>query len=315
MKYAPIFVSVFDRPYHFKACIESLAKNEGAENTLLFVSSDGPKDEASSHNVKLVRDYINNLKFFKKVISFCPAENTAGHIKSQVYERIKSDFSRYIRSEDDNVFSPYALNYFNEGLEIFETAPDVHAICGYMFPNFPFKHYNQTYLRCFNGWGAAFWRDKDMFPNFDQRGLSAQVLSNKNLFKTVNKLLPHVVPMTHLIKSGKLNAVDVTRCNYIIKNDQVCVFPSISLVRNIGHDGTGSHCGTDAAYEKQRIAEKAIQFDTLKPRKPKRNDERWVTNFFGGKKLALRNKFLFSHPFSENYYFCILVKFIRLLRG
>ena len=70
MKYAPIFVSVFDRPYHFKACIESLAKNEGAENTLLFVSSDGPKDEASSHNVKLVRDYINNLKFFKKVICF-----------------------------------------------------------------------------------------------------------------------------------------------------------------------------------------------------------------------------------------------------
>ncbi|MBF9024379.1 hypothetical protein HKCCD6035_02340 [Rhodobacterales bacterium HKCCD6035] len=311
MEHAPVVVSVYDRPSHFKACIESLAQNIGAEQTTLFITSDGPKDDVSAEQVALVRDYIKTIVGFKNVFSFCPKENTLGKIKFSVYETIKSDFTNYIRTEDDNVFSPYALNYFNKGLELFAGDPQIHAICGYMFPEFPSQYYENIFLQCYVGWGVAFWRDKDIYPGFDEEKISKHILNDKYLFNKVNNILPHILPMTQLIVDKKLRAADVSRCNYMVKNDLVCVFPSVSIVRNNGHDGTGSHCGIDAAYAKQRIAEKDIQFDTLKPRKPKRNDERWVTSFFGGKKLILRNKILFSRWYLFYKLFSHVIKFFR----
>ena len=46
-QYAPVLVTVYDRPNHFKQCIESLLKNPGVSETTLFISSDGPKDSLS----------------------------------------------------------------------------------------------------------------------------------------------------------------------------------------------------------------------------------------------------------------------------
>lgn len=294
MKYASIVVSVYDRPNHFRACVESLAQNKGAEHTSIFISSDGPRDAVSAEKVGLVRDYIKTIKGFKEVVAFAPAENTAGEIKLSVREKIKSDFPRYILTEDDNIFSPYSLKYFNQGLDLFEDDPRIHAICGYMYPGFPSGGHEQVYLQCFAAWGAAFWRDKDIYPGFDGKELAREVFSNKLLFKKVNNCLPHMAPMIKLIIEGKLKAGDVTHCNYIIKNNQICVFPSISLVRNIGNDGTGEHCGVNKIYEKQKIADKEIQFDMLKPREPVLDDARWITGFFGGRKAVFRNNLTFS---------------------
>lgn len=294
MKHAPIVVSVYDRPNHFKACVESLAQNIGAEHTSLFISSDGPRDDESAEKVGYVRDYIKTITGFKKVLSFCPEENTSGEIKLRVYERIKSDFPCYIRTEDDNVFSPYALKYFNQGLDFFEDDPNIHAICGYMYPGFPLTDYEQIYLQCLAGWGVAYWRDKDIGPEFDGKELANEVLSKKSLFNKVNNRLPHMTPMIKSIVDGKLKAGDVNRCNYIIKHEKICVFPSISLVRNIGYDGTGEHCGVNEIYEKQKIAEQEIQFDMLKPRKPVLDDARWIAGFFGGRKAIFRNRLLFA---------------------
>lgn len=281
MNYAPIVVSVYDRPNHFKACVESLAKNKGAEKTLLFISSDGPRDAISAEKVRAVRDYIKTIKGFKEVFAFCPEENTSGKIKRSVYERIKSDFPRYIRTEDDNVFSPYALKYFNEGLELFEDDPRIHAICGYMYPGFPSRDYKQVYLQCFAGWGAAFWRDKDIYPGFDEKKLAKEVLSQRALFNKVNSRLPHMAPMNKSIAEGKLTAGDVTRCNYIIYHNKICVFPSISLVRNIGNDGTGEHCNVNKIYENQKIADQEIKFHMAEQKEPLISDTRWLSRHFG----------------------------------
>jgi len=315
MNYAPIVVSVYDRPNHFKACVESLAKNKGAEKTLLFISSDGPRDAISAEKVRAVRDYIKTIKGFKEVFAFCPEENTSGKIKRSVYERIKSDFPRYIRTEDDNVFSPYALKYFNQGLDLFEDDPRIHAICGYIYPRFPSGGHEQVYLQCLAGWGVAFWRDKDIYPGFDGKAIAKEVLSNKQLFKKVNNCLPHMAPMVKLIVDGKLKAGDVSRCNYIIKNDQICVFPSISLVRNIGNDGTGEHCGVNEIYGKQKIADREIQFDMFKPREPVLDDARWIADFFGGKKAIFRNKLLFAEFNAANRFSKSLIKaFLFMIR-
>ncbi|PSU14102.1 hypothetical protein, partial [Photobacterium kishitanii] len=40
---------------------------------------------------------------------------------------------------------------------------------------------------------------------------------------------------------------------HIYKNNQFCIFPMISLVKNIGNDGTGLNCGIDEKINYQKV--------------------------------------------------------------
>ena len=44
MKYAPIALFVYNRPEHTKKTLEALQKNTLAQNSELFIFSDGPKN-------------------------------------------------------------------------------------------------------------------------------------------------------------------------------------------------------------------------------------------------------------------------------
>lgn len=307
--YAPVIVSVYDRPHHFKQCIESLKRNEGADKTRLFISSDGPVDTPESkEKVRLVREYIASITGFKKVYSFCPTENTEGRIKITTFENVKSDYPSYIKTEDDNVFSPYALRYFNQGLYYFEDDPKIHAICGYMYPNFPDKNFEQLYLPCLSFWGTGFWRDKDIYPNFNEVKLAKEILADSVLFTKVNRILPHMAPMIKAIIDGKLQAGDVTRCNYIIKHDQMCVFPSVSLVQNIGNDGTGVNCGTDTAFDNQKISEHPVNFNHEKPKEIDPKHIEWLRIYFGGTKAIIRGYLIRQDFITNNAFIKFLIR-------
>ena len=292
-KYAPIIVSVYDRPHHFQKCIESLSRNVDAENTILFISSDGPTNtQESKDRVNQVREYLKSINGFKRVVSYCPRTNTNGAIKGTVFERVKSDFSTYIKTEDDNIFAPYALKYFNQNLEIYKDDPSVHAVCGYMYPDFPYDQKEQIFLKCFSFWGTAFWRDKDIYPEIDEIQFINEIFQNKMLYTKINKTLPHLAPMMKAMVNGELQAGDVTRCAYMIKNEQVSVFPSLSLVQNIGNDGTGLNCQTDESFAEQKITRGEI---TISSRKPSFTDPKhasWLQRFFGGKKSIIRGQLI-----------------------
>jgi hypothetical protein len=280
---APLWISVYDRPNHFRLCIESLARNKEASNTILYISSDGPVDDLSSEKVSQVRDYIKSIRGFKDVIPFLPEENTRGEIKKKVINEVRSNHSKYILTEDDNVFSPVALNFFNTGLRLYESDQNVIAVSGYIYPGFPAKSCEQIFLRCIACWGIGLWRDKDLSLSYDEVGLSNEVLSNKELFRKVNNALPHAAPMIRAISNGQLTAGDVTRSIFAIKHNKYSVYPSVSLVRNIGHDGSGEHCGLNSTYSTQVIADQPTAFNIEKPTYAAAADEEWLANFFGGK--------------------------------
>ena len=318
MKYAPIMVSVYDRPQHFKACIESLAQNKDAEKTQLFVSSDGPKDDVTAQKVAEVREYIKNIKGFKKVYTFCEEENTRGRIRTDVYRRIKSDFRSYIETEDDNIFSPYALNYFNQGLKLFESNQEIHAICGYMFPGFPASKLEHIYLKCFAPWGVAHWRDKDIYPNVNEKEFAREAFNNGEIFSKINGSLPHIAPLLQQISQGSLEAGDVIRCCHVIKNNQLCVFPSVSLVRNIGNDGSGQHCSINPIYGEQIIADQKIKIELRKPLKAANEDMNWITSYYGGQLAVMRGYLIFIECTSKfvliKYFFRLLNRLVEFLK-
>lgn len=288
-KFAPVAISVYDRPHHFKACIESLRKNVGAEKTVLYISSDGPGCDNSKILVQQVREYIKTIHGFKKIILFAPNENTRKTVWFETRQKVSDENERFIITEDDNIFSPFFLDFINNGLEIFADEPRVAAICGYNYPGFPFQKPEAVSLRCHAGWGYGTWRGKDLLSRVNQQSVATEVFGNKNLFAAINAGLPHMAPMMRLVLDGKLIAGDVTLCSLLYKENKVCIFPSMSLVRNMGNDGSGEHCGISSYYEKQLILEGKVPLSRLKSLDPLKHHSSWLHGFFGGKFAELIN--------------------------
>ncbi len=292
-QYAPVLVTVYDRPNHFKQCIESLLKNPGVSETTLFISSDGPKDSLSIERVASVRDYIKSISGFKRVIPFTPKENTGSAVMFEVIYRLQEFSDRYIISEDDNIFSPFFLNYINSALDIYENDERIRAISGFMYPGFPSSKLQPILIRAFAGWGTGYWRDKDIPFDLDEKKIAQNIFLDPELFNKINYGLPSIPSMLKVIAEGKLIAGDVIRSAVLFKYDWYCVFPSMSMVRNIGNDGTGQHCGVNDTFFNQEISQTEMIFDGYTHLEFDSFCQKWIIKYYGGKSAIMRNKLIF----------------------
>jgi len=66
-----------------------------------------------------------------------------------------------------------------------------------------------------------------------------------NLRKKINRAGEDLILMLKNQINGKLDSWAVFWSINIIKNDGVCANPVKSKIQNIGHDGTGTHCGAN----------------------------------------------------------------------
>lgn len=132
--YAPIVLFVYNRPEHTKKVIEALQKNILAQESELFIFSDGAKG-ASEDKVKEVREYIRTIKGFKNVTIFESPKNKG--LANSLIAGITDIVNRYgkiIVLEDDIVTSPYFLQFMNDSLITYENEEKVGTITGYVYP-------------------------------------------------------------------------------------------------------------------------------------------------------------------------------------
>ena len=252
LTWAPVVMTVYDREDHFRRTLTSLAGNLGAKDTVLYISSDGPKDAQALPRVARIREMIRELSGFKSVIVWAPQENTRGKIRNELLEHVKEKHESYIFSEDDNIFSPFFLRFMNEGLRRYYDNHQVRAVCGSLPPGVLFNRTHQVFLKSFSAWGFGTWSDRD-HPRSPQQ-LASQVLKNPQLFRELNHNLPHLPRLSRRVISGNLEAEDVEIINDMYMRNQVCVFPPQTLVKNIGNDGSGINCRVDVRFDHQEVA-------------------------------------------------------------
>jgi hypothetical protein len=290
---APIIVTVYDRPHHFRACIESLKSNPEAACTELFISSDGPSCDGSRERVEKVRTYIKGITGFRKVTLFASKENTHREVVNQTKDAVWAENERYIFIEDDNIVSPWFLNFINAGLDTFAENQDVLAVCGYNYPGFPFEKSEAVALRCFAAWGYGIWRDRGFIPDNEMAAYASSIFADTKKFARINGRLPHMAPMLHAMAKGNLIAGDVAICARTFCDNKVCIFPSRSLVRNIGHDGTGQYCEMDERYTTQDILSEPIDVSNSISLDPQGRNTRWLHGFVGGRRKEILGWLLF----------------------
>ena len=142
---SPIALFVYNRLDNTMATIEHLKANSLASESILYVFSDGGKDEISWKKVKEVRDYIHSITGFKKVHIVERPENF--YLERNVIEGIKQVLKKHetnIVMEDDICTSPHVLEYFNNALQKYNSESRVMHIAS--FTNLDIPEFGDTYF-------------------------------------------------------------------------------------------------------------------------------------------------------------------------
>ena len=269
MSFAPIALFVYNRPDHTRRTVKFLQENLLAEESRLFVFSDGAKT-GDELKVKEVREFLQKIHSFRSV-EIIERERNFGLADSIIdgVTRLTEEYGRVIVFEDDLLSSPYTLQYFNDALQHYENEEKVMHVCAYMYPLKNASTLPETFFyRAAGSWGWATWKrawkhfepdiDK-IIQQFDEKKIhDFSIDRSMNFWKQVNEF-----------KHGKNNSWAIRWYASIFLNKGLCLNPAHSLIDNIGHDGTGVHSGTNSMYAVS-ISDKPVSYF---PKKIEENQE------------------------------------------
>ena len=246
MKLAPVVLFVYRRD--FKKTIDSLLKNNLANQTDLFIYSDGSKNDKDLDDVIIVRDSIKEIYGFKSVTSINSEKNKglANSIIDGVTRTI-NEYGRVIVLEDDLIVSKDFLEYMNDALNYYNNDKMIWSISGFG-PNLPCLHnYNKSlYLSPrASSWGWASWKDQwnsvdwlakdfdDLKKDLKLRGMFE--LGGNDMYK-----------MLELQMLGKIDSWAIRWCFSQFLQNKYTVYPVKSKIINYGfYDNKGTHTNND----------------------------------------------------------------------
>lgn len=261
MENAPILITVYNRNLHFQNCVESLKNCDLANQSHLYVAIDAPFRKEDVENNRIIKDYAKSILGFNKLTLLIRERNLG--IEKNFHDAVTQIFNRYdklIYSEDDNIFSTDFLSYVNNGLAIYRERVDIFSINGYNFPIIiPNEYQKEIYIwQGFSAWGVGIWKNKWEGIDWDFESAIKIINTNLNNYSNVldlNSVANHYISaLMTMIKLNRIHVDGYISMHHVV-NKMYSVFPVVSRVRNLGHDGSGANCGymENDLYKDQEI--------------------------------------------------------------
>lgn len=249
---APVALFVYNRPDHTRRTLEALQRNRLASATPLYVFADGPKPGASAAARELIaqtRAVVCSEPWTRDVTLVESGENRglADAIVGGV-QRVVDAHGRVIVLEDDILTSPGFLEYMNNALELYADDPRVMHISGYMYP-LGLRERGTVFLRVLSCWGWATWARAWQHYNGDVEAHLAALNTPERVRKF--NVEGHADFHRQLLdnRAGRIRSWAVRWYASWLAQQGLSLFPTQSLVRNIGHDGSGVHCHADQRFD------------------------------------------------------------------
>ncbi len=251
MKYAPLIVFAYNRPEHLRRTLESLAANAEAVETDLFIFIDGPKENDSTGKTNQVLQVAKNLpeNWFKSVSITASLTNRG--LAAAVIHGVSEVINQYgyaIVTEDDSLVDISYLKFMNEALNFYENVKDIWSVGGYCPPMRLPEEYKYGVVktqRC-SSYAWATWKDRWQRIDWD--------MSNYNKFrfnfsarKAFNQWGEDRASMLDDQMNHRVNSWAIRFDYSMYENKMYNIVPAVSLVKNIGHDGSGTHSTVDSS--------------------------------------------------------------------
>ena len=263
--YAPIVLFVYNRPYHTRRTLEALSRNELATQSDLFIFADGAKENALPEQllqIEETRKVIRERQWCKNVEIIESSQNK-GLAKSIIegVTKIVNQYGKIIVLEDDLLTGKYFLNYMNEALDKYENKEKVWHITSWRDPVETSNPNSSFFYPVMDCWGWATWANrwqnykKDYV--FYKKKFSRKMRKAFNIDGTDKGMWQQILDN----EAGKINTWAIFWYATIFLHNGLCLAPCSSLVRNIGFDNSGEHCGANSFQEiSQSIDVRISQF-------------------------------------------------------
>lgn len=241
---APIILFVYNRPDHTKKVIEALALNPESKRSKLLIFSDGPRINIDTEKVNEVRAVCRKAEGFESIELEC-SENNFGLSLSIIrgVSKIIAKYGSAIILEDDLLVNVNFLEFMNHSLQKYQNESKVASIHAYQYPinnkNLP----DTFFIKGADCWGWATWeRAWNLFQ--EDGSLLRDQLVERKLVREFD--FNHSYPYFQMLEdqiTRKNNSWAIRWYASAFLAEKYTLYPKISLVKNIGLDGTGTHSG------------------------------------------------------------------------
>jgi GT2 family glycosyltransferase len=252
MMMAPIALFSYNRPEHTRQTLQTLAANPEAAHSRLIVYSDGPRsgDEAKVAEVRALlreRAWCGDVRIIESAVN----RGLAASITHGVTELLR-EHERLVVLEDDLALSPGFLAYMNRALDLYAAEPRVMSISGWL-PEMDLALPETFFLRTTTSWGWATWRRAWSSFEPDAAKLCRQVEPRLREFNVEGGY--DYFRQLRLNAEGRLKTWAVLWYASIFLQAGLTLHPRRSLVRNIGHDHSGTHSQPDERFLHASLAQ------------------------------------------------------------
>jgi hypothetical protein len=244
----PVALFAYKRPQHLRQVVDSLRANPEAEDTEIFIFCDAAARQEDRPAVAEVRDYAKSVDGFRRVVVI-ERETNYGLSRSitEGVSRLCSEYSKAAVVEDDVLVSPHFLSWVNAALDKYENDERVLSVGCYVFPSHR-KLPETFFLSLPDCWGWAVWARS--WNRYQADGVALlQALRERNLEHRFD--FEGAYPYTEMLRDqtlGKNDSWAVRWSASVLLASGLTIYPGRSMTRNIGFDGTGTHCGEGDAY-------------------------------------------------------------------
>lgn len=239
---APIAVFAYKRPEHLRCTLDSLKRCDGFVSSKIIVFGDGPKTQSDHDAVEATRRIAQAQLGSKAEYHF--RDKNAGLAASIIdgVTEVTQRFGRAIVLEDDLDLSANFLSYVNAGLDRYERDTNVFQISAQVFDTPELRNRNEAlFLPFTTSWGWGTWQRA--WGRFDPSADGWQRLrTDRALRRRFN--LDGSYDFSTMLERQMAGFGDSWAIRWywsVFRNDGVACFPPVSLVRNTGLDGSGTH--------------------------------------------------------------------------
>jgi hypothetical protein len=261
---APIVLFVYRRPEHTERALAALAACRESAESPLYVYSDGPREDAAAAGVRAVREIVRQARGFASV-RVVERESNWGLARSVIdgVGEVMAAHGRAIVVEDDLEVSPAFLCFMNTALAMYEDHHLVASIHGYRYPTTA-RLPETFFLRGADCWGWGTWARAWKKFSEDAHGLEKRLQECpwRSEFD-----FDGAYPYWRMLResaNGKVDSWAIRWHASAFVEGMYTLYPGESLVRNLGHDGSGTHGNVTKDYETD-LALTAPRLDLQEP--------------------------------------------------
>lgn len=239
---APVVVFAYRRPDHLRNTLTSLMRCEGFEQSPIIVYCDGARDANETDSVMATRELARSMLGDRSEYHF--SEVNLGLSRSVIagVSDVTGRFGRAIVVEDDLELSPSFLIFMNQALDRYAHDESIFQVSGYMFDVPELKAAPSALFLPFTvSWGWATW--KRAWDQFDPQAKGWEALHTNRVLRQRFDLDGTYDYATMLMRqmAGLRDSWAVRWYWTVFKANGLVLFPPVSLVRNTGFDGSGTH--------------------------------------------------------------------------